>query len=370
MRVSLLDHGLRRRTGHHFDLTLGLARRLLRNGHATEVHGHRRADPEVGAAFSSEGIAFHRSFSGSVQSPSQYGPEAGSAWQRQLEQTAGELQPAVNADLCLFPTLTADLLAAYTALASPPNMIGLVHQLPEQKHPNAQSSWAAACEQARCRRLPVHLAAIDPLLGEALRPGSGGLPILDLPVPIGAVPRASVPVALRRVGFFGHQRPERGSHLLPALVQGLLDLGFEVTVHDSRGRIRSDAPHPRLRLLGAFVEDLGAVLRECDLVVCPMDPSRYDLRVSGIALHALACGVPFLAPAGTLCLRRWEATGCCAAFKEGSPASILAAVLAAAGAYPALAQAAAREALAWNAANGEGRFLEAALAAAGLAASG
>ncbi len=362
-RVSLLDHGLAGRTGHHFDLTLNLARRLREAGHRVSVCGHRDPAPEVGAAFAREGFEYHGRFTDPAGVPKALREGAASAWSGRVQRIARELAATPPADLWLFPTLTVDHLAALAALPEPPPVAGLVHEAPDSLGRGAPELWTGACRTLRSRALRVALGAIDPDLADLLRPASAGLDVHTFPVPWEGRPRGAYPARPRRVGFFGHQRRERGLARLPELAASLLRGGFEVLLHDSRGRIPRAAGASRLQVLNGFLEDLDAAVGTCDLLVCPMDPVRYRMRLSGIVLQAVASGIPFVVPEGTLSCRRFAPTGCCRAYAGGGPAEALGAIEALAEDYPRYSRASASLAQRWAETQGEVRFLEACRAA-------
>ena len=103
---------------------------------------------------------------------------------------------------------------------------------------------------------------------------------------------------LSTVGFFGHQRPEKGSPRLDGLVAEFLANDFDVIVQDSGSQTKPPQTSPRVRRYG-FVSDLAALLTETDFVILPYDPQAFRARCSGIASQAIACGVPVLAPDNT-----------------------------------------------------------------------
>ncbi len=85
---------------------------------------------------------------------------------------------------------------------------------------------------------------------------------------------------MRRIGFFGQQRGEKGVGILPPLVELLLDAGYEVVLHDSKGRLDIGV-RPNLTTLG-YLDDIVQEIARCDLVVTPYDPVQYHFRLSGI----------------------------------------------------------------------------------------
>jgi glycosyltransferase involved in cell wall biosynthesis len=79
-------------------------------------------------------------------------------------------------------------------------------------------------------------------------------------------------------------------------VGNLVRAGYTVIMQDSSGWIK--AKHPSIENL-EYVDDLGALMRRCDLVVLPYVAEQYSVRGSGILWEAVANGVPVLCPSNT-----------------------------------------------------------------------
>jgi hypothetical protein len=113
------------------------------------------------------------------------------------------------------------------------------------------------------------------------------------------------------VAFLGHQRPEKGFHLIPEIARRLVQGGSPVKllVHNSAP---DDSPITReLRELASknaqmtLVEESGdqthwqGLLDRSDLVVLPYEPNRYRDSGSGLATEAVSDGIPMVVPSGT-----------------------------------------------------------------------
>jgi glycosyltransferase involved in cell wall biosynthesis len=103
---------------------------------------------------------------------------------------------------------------------------------------------------------------------------------------------------MARIGFFGDQRVEKGSLLIPKIATLSIDAGLEVVVHDSANKIDKDACGSGVLHLG-LIKNLASEISKCDLVVLPYDPTRYQYRGSAVLLESAASGTPVLAPLGT-----------------------------------------------------------------------
>ena len=149
--------------------------------------------------------------------------------------------------------------------------------------------------------------------------------------------------------------------MIPALVGRLLALGYEVVVHDTMAQLSASSVIPGLRLLTEFVDDLGAAMAHCDLVICPMQFENYVHRMSGVVCCAVASGVPLVFPAGTLSSMRFHPLGSSACYIEHSVEGILQAVATVAADYPFYAKGAKRGAQYWRDNHGVDRFVDRAL---------
>lgn len=356
MQINILDHGLATKTGHHFDYCHSIARGLIAQGVAVNVCVFQGAQPEVGDAFRALGCTFTPAFSQFAYATPQFGEHPHQRLDAIAQQAAAEMNGLADADLWLFPTLTADHLLAFSLTRTPPAMVGMVHADPNTLHALGGRAWALGCDTLLQRGLKVRVGAVDPLVAEYVQTYSVGLPIGNLPIPVYGPWRTHYPERPRTIGFFGHQRPERGIALIPDLSRQLLALGYDVVLHDTRQQFQSSGHHPRLHLR-AFASDLCAEMTACDLVVCPMDRPSYTRRLSGIVYSAVASGVPFVLPAGTLSAIRTQALGASCAYVEHSAEGILAAIQKLAADYPAHARGAERGARRFRAQHGLDRVV-------------
>ena len=363
MRVNIFDNGLRNGTGHHFDYCLSLARCLTQRGHSVSVWGAYGMQDDVIAAFhqvDSQACALFSHYTHDHPAPDGDAPGIVRAL---ADKTAQELAQAGMADLTLFPTLTALQLEAWSRLEGAGPMAGLVHVPPEDEHPASSMLWIEAAERTRGRGLQVAVAAIDPVIGSALRMATDALVVFDWPMPLDGTPKSHYPPRIATVGFFGHQREERGILLVPPLARALLDAGYRVLLHDTSGQFQSLNAVPNLVLVNGFVRKLAVVMVQCDLVVCTMLAGRYARRTSGIACSAVACGIPLVLPAGTLSAARYGGLESVLCYHEQTIPAVLDAVGRSQLDYPGRCLAAHHAALHWQQTQGVEKFVDAVLAA-------
>ena len=363
MRVNIFDNGLRSATGHHFDYSLNLARSLTQRGHSVSVWGALGMPDDVIAAFRQVGSPASALFSHFTHDhPAPDGDSPGIV-RALADKAAHELAQTGMAELSLFPTLTALQLAAWSQLERAGPMTGLVHVPPDDEHPASGMLWLEAAERARTRGLQAAVAAIDPVIGSAIRRASDALPVFDWPMPLDGTPKPHYLPQIASVGFFGHQREERGILLIPPLARALLDSGCRVLIHDTMGQFQSLTEIPNLVLINGFVRNLSIVLAQCDLVVCTMQPEHYARRTSGIACSAVASGIPLVLPSGTLSAARYDRLESVVCYHERTVPAVLDAVAQSRLDYPRRCLDAQRAALDWRQTQGVEKFVDAVLAA-------
>lgn len=113
------------------------------------------------------------------------------------------------------------------------------------------------------------------------------------------------------VGFLGHQRPEKGYHLIPDVLRRLLESDFHAGVLIHNGNVDETAICMRLRELADADPRVcfdrtpadkiywNELLDSTDIVVLPYEPARYATSYSAVAVEAVSCGLPMVCPDGT-----------------------------------------------------------------------
>ena len=168
--------------------------------------------------------------------------------------------------------------------------------------------WTAKTIQpATAARL--RLATFDPRMSDAY----GSLlrrPVEALPLPFRAVTdaRSRVGTAQPTLAFLGHQRSDKGTLLVPELVERALARWPNVRVlyHDSGAAAAGittalagrAAAEPRLSVVTApAAEPLWReLLSRADLIVMPYDPDPFAIAYSALASEAVANAIPSYPP--------------------------------------------------------------------------
>jgi hypothetical protein len=169
MNITIIDHGLAAKTGHHFDFCHSIASHLIAKGVSVNVCVFQGVHPDVGAAFRSLGCKFTPKFSRSPYAAFIPGADGHRLLDAIARKASLEMERLGEADLWLFPTLTADHLLAFSRTRSPPGMVGLVHTVPHALHSLGGRAWALGCENVLHNGLKAKIGAIDPLVGDLVQ---------------------------------------------------------------------------------------------------------------------------------------------------------------------------------------------------------
>ncbi|MTJ83909.1 MAG: radical SAM protein [Telmatospirillum sp.] len=197
--------------------------------------------------------------------------------------------------------------------------------------------------------------------------------LLELPVAAYPLPQPiDRPVRLRSadkpvvVSFLGHQRPDKGYHLLPEIVPRLLanHPGVQILIHNGNvnGYLEQTAElmaigvsNPRFILKNEIAngEAWQSLLDQSSLIVLPYQPERYANSYSAILSEAISQGIPLVVP-GESCLGRLvrEYGDCGICFDEWTPSAVCAAVAEALDDFSNLARRALDGAKLWAAEHG------------------
>lgn len=171
------------------------------------------------------------------------------------------------------------------------------------------------------------------------------------------------------VGFLGHQRSEKGYHLIPDVLRLLLgkDVRAGFLIHNSDMRETATAQELRgLAMADARVRfeqrtaDHGywnRLLDNTDICALPYEPNRYAASVSAVAAEAVSCGLPIISPKGTTMktlAERYQNNS--TAITDWTVEAIADAIIEAVRDFPELAQSAYEGAERWVLENGASAF--------------
>ncbi len=181
------------------------------------------------------------------------------------------------------------------------------------------------------------------------------------------------------VGVLGHQRADKGYHLVPRIAEILLSAPLDIRLllhngapgymHGAQEEVRALAAREDRIILDERIADQAlwsALLRDCDLVLCPYHPPSYIGAYSAVVGEALAEGIPIVVPYNTTLARTFHEYGSPGAtFYDFTPEAIAAATLGVLTDFDTHAERAMAAAARWKTGMGAGRTVESILALIG-----
>ncbi len=300
MIINLFDPGLSFVGGHHLQWDRLLAEELAAQGHTVTVYCHKGIVPEARAAFRDPValVPLFRNYA--YVHPLQLDPVAGEllGFIDIAIALTEDLTAAAPADLWLWPSLMQAQLYACALARTDTPVSGCIHAEPGFMSSLGSACWRYAFLKANQAGLSLNLGVPSPILQQEYGALFGSPSLVKLlPLPIEGRPGGFPKTSLRTIGFFGHQRQEKGVELVPPLISKLLNDGYRVVLHDSAQAFGAEQI-PGLTRIG-YVDDLAAEIAKCDLLILPYPASAYRSKESAIVWDALASGVPILVPNGT-----------------------------------------------------------------------
>jgi glycosyltransferase involved in cell wall biosynthesis len=310
MKINILDAGIRHQAGHHYDYGIKLVRELVSAGHDVEVYGASIMDDTVMAAFGALAPISKHFTVWPHNPPERYDFYAGSFVRNRVDPPiiARDLGKVRKADLWIFPTIWAQEIAACAIRGVDVPVVGCIYWDPGIEWKSDDACFLrSALLLAHSAKVDITLTSVEPEMRDRFLPIMPNGKFVTIPQPVDGPRLPQAKKALKRIGFFGHQRVEKGISLLRGLLPRLVQDGYSITYQDSFTKI--ELPNlPGIERLG-YVPDIAEPIAKCDLVVLPYDVDRYRARGSGIVVECLALGVPVTAPLGTLPGRTIERYG-------------------------------------------------------------
>lgn len=406
MRVIYADPGLRDNLGHHASSCRSILRELEKRGITVIVLGLSTIIPELKDEL--HALPFFRAYT---------------YWQTDGDPIAGWLncfETSVRVtveDLRRLQGVTADDIV-YVNSAQPAQFMALVKwsaALPPEKRPHIVMEFGtdpavdvefgtgdnagkfnlrlrdyrtdpramfyrhAACQLAEPDLARFHMVTFDT--------ASSAIYALLLKRPVGVLPlpqfaKSTVtPRAARRpitVSVLGHQRQDKGYHLMPEIARLLLALepDIKLLVHngapDFMPRVQEEMrSHAAIEYRLTLNEETAGpdlwedLLRQSDLILCPYEPARFIASYSAVATEALANAIPLVVPGKTSLSRLLDQYGGPGtAFDAYNATSIVAATRQALADFDTIAARAETAASQWNATMGVENMVTALLALA------
>lgn len=337
MIIHIMDPGLRELVGHHYDFVARLNKHLMKLGHNVSIYSHADTRSDVRERFNNITPHF-RSF----PYPQHHGEILDYHDHSRL--MCEDLQRIPHADLWVWPS--AFSFQANGVRLSNRNIrsVGCVHVEHDYHHiVYGAAQWLDAQSDV------FKLFAMESKLVQDY---------LDIGVACSYAPNPAdnetepLRTELRTIGFFGHQRADKGSNEVLNIINQLVDR-YNVILHDSSGTLQYD--HPKV-VCYKSVPILSEVMRQCDLVVLPYNRDKYKKMSSGILCESLSLGIPCVVPSETTQEDWISSTGSGVAF-TGS--DITGAIAQAAAQYQQIATSAHNTSLQWPTKYGIDKFVNA-----------
>jgi glycosyltransferase involved in cell wall biosynthesis len=281
MKLFILDPGLRGLSGHHYDFVYKLNAYLTSLGHEVKIYCSIDVGSDVTDRFNNITPHF-RSF----PYPQHHGEILDYHHHSRL--MVEDLSTIEDANYWIWPSAFSFQVNGVRLAQRNVKSVGCVHV----EHDYHHTIWGKAqWQDATTDRFK--LFAMEHKLVEDY---------VDINVPCQYVPNPAdnIPIThprshMRTIGFFGHQRIDKGSNKIPSIIDALAD-DYNVVWHDSGGGAYYN--HPNVNCYGS-VPILSDIIRLCDLVVLPYDRTKYRKMSSGIMCETLSLGIPCIVPSGT-----------------------------------------------------------------------
>ena len=326
--IEILDPGLQRLGGHHFDLNLFLADELKRRGYKVRLWGSDDASRNLVEVCRETGLELTPLFRDRPYRVAREVPKAPSSLPILQNQLSVDLAQVPSDSLWFWPTTFGHYLGPAWRTATSTHQYFGVFWSPSFRGRFWASVWQSALASTHHSETPKIFTYDDGLSVVYRR----YFPSLDL----GVAPYPwRLPELLThsdktsgrrlRVGLLGYQREERGLPILAELIRKLVEKDFHVVLQNSQGSLQIRGNHPRIECLG-WVRDFGALVRSCDIVLWPSNPVAYQERTSGVVPDCIANGVPVVLPSGCLPAETAARFGCGHLFHEERVESMVQAV--------------------------------------------
>ncbi|MGH7126676.1 MAG: glycosyltransferase [Stellaceae bacterium] len=373
MKVFYLDSGLRDLSGHHAVHCRLIAGELLSRGFETKVFGHVDIEAGVTAELRARPHFRHSTYVQSDGDPLCGWLSGFDSFARTTVEDLMRLGEVASTDLVYLSSARAIELAAISAwmgqrapetmpfvvvdFCVPPG-IGLerIGTSVRIDMPDPRQDAGPVLLRFASKRMPPHILARLRLV--AFAPATAthyahllGRRVETLPMLLEATTRRRRRVGKRPivVALLGHQQRAKGYHMAPEIVRLLLaerpgvqflihnaDPGATAT-HDPAGLAEAQASLREIAAADDRVtlreepagKQLWSSLLDCsDLVLCPYSQQSYRAGFSGVAVEAIANGIPIVGPAGTGIedlIREFGGAG--TVFERQEPRAIVAATL-------------------------------------------
>lgn len=402
MRFVYIDTGLASNVGHHANSCRHITGELRRRGIHTEIYAHSAIVPELKQELNAIAHFKHDTYTTRYPESSGYwDPVCGwlrdfdKIWQSNRDDLRKIAVDGESTLVYMSSVWPAQFMAAIQwlrsfSVAQRPTVVTEFGTSPGLQLRDGQFHAPLPHEDSRPFLYRYSVLGLRPEEHRFIKPvtfdaNSAAVYQFFLNMPFTALPLPFEATTTRRnrsgarpitVSFLGHQRGEKGYHLLPALLPMLLDQRPDIRVlvhnghpghmpaeHEAMRRIAAGEPRIEMNELPADAELWRKLLEQSDLIVCPYDPAAFLAGYSAVATEAIANGIPFVASAVTTLetlLRQFGSPGC--VFERWTAASVCSAVVRAIDNFDNIAGIAHQASAKWARERGPAQLVDALLA--------
>ena len=298
MNFNIVDPGLRELSGHHYDFVRKIHNYLTSQGHSVKVYAHINVSEDIVSKFDNITPLF-RSF----PYPQFHGEILD--YHNHSQMISEDLQKVSHADYWIWPSTFSFQVNGFRMSNRMVKSVGCIHVEYDYHHAvYGKEQWIHGLTDnfklfAMEQKLVKHYNEI-------------GVDCKYVPNPADNYPLENPKTDLKIIGFFGHQRNDKGTNSIIGIIDALVSK-YQIILHDSAGQVRYDNTNVQCY---SAVPDISVLMRQCDLVILPYDRTKYQKMSSGILCEALSIGIPCIVPSKTT-LSDWiEQTSAGLVFEE------------------------------------------------------
>lgn len=380
MTYHLVYHRLDTMVGHRFAEATGLVRELERRNAPVRLYLHERADRDVRDAFPGARAV--------LSDPVFANLPFDRRTEMFVEMLRRHVEPAITQDDRVIVTIAtqcesrafAKWMAGLPAGHKPWVVVYMISD--RWNHGSAQervrqsAEWSVHGSELRAARPEdrgrlIFAAATGALAGEIAEQLGSPVTVISTPMPreLGEpadAPRRPSAQGPLRIGLLGGARPEKGSALIPAIIERVrAEAPVEFVVQIKNEKL----PPAEFRALEAFAGAPGVrafsdprayeqMRDDTDILLLPYRQTPYARRTSGIFLEGVLTGRPVVVPEGTWMAEHVESGRAAGVtFRQWTPEDIAAAVVACVRDYLPLRKRAEALAGAWREQEGVSAFV-------------
>ncbi|MBY0357440.1 MAG: hypothetical protein K2W82_05505 [Candidatus Obscuribacterales bacterium] len=374
IKVCYVDCSLLNNLGHYANACRHISGEFRRRGFQVDVYGSKRINKDLAAELQAVAKIRHFQFSTITFNHKADEALAIASFLNDLR----SISERDNYDLYYFNSVFPPQFAAIGTWFSSlkPKLrprVAIEFGLPSTGNPNYVKGGALF---KTCKQQPLLLTFDQAASADYAQ-------LIDLPVstmpPVHAGlsdlrQRKKDAAGLLTVAFLGHQRHFKGYHLIPEIVENLLQkaLPIKILIHNGNSNSQRDAATTeKLRNLAEKNQSVSfdprvadphiwqSLLDQSDLIVLPYDPNRYRASYSAVAVEAVGEGIPLIVPQNTtmesLAVNYQEQA---AIFRDWTATAVAEAIEYAVKDFDSLAQASFAGAEKWRQNNGATSFVD------------